>query len=80
MWKLLNIVSIVSIVNMKAEKRIPVTEKRWKELHSMKEPGQTYDALIEMLIKEHNRLKLIEKAREIREKEEEELVEVDLDE
>ena len=46
----------------------------------MKEPGQTYDALIEMLIKEHNRLKLIEKAREIREKEEEELVEVDLDE
>lgn len=64
---------------LKTEKRITLTEKRWKELHSMKEVDQTYDDLLEMLIKEHNRLKLIKKAREIREMDEEELVEVDLD-
>ncbi|MFO7792748.1 MAG: hypothetical protein ACQEQM_08575 [Thermoplasmatota archaeon] len=65
---------------MKAEKRIPVTEKRWKKLHSMKKPGQTYDELLEELIQEHNRLELIRKAKDIKDMEEEELVEVDLDE
>jgi len=78
--KVLNTVSIVSIVNMKAEKRIPVTEKRWEKLHSMKKPGQTYDELLKELIQEHNRLELIQKAKKVREMDEEELVEVDLDE
>ncbi len=65
---------------MRAEKRIPVTEKRWKELHNLKEPGETYDELLKKLIREHNRIKLAEKSARLREKNEEELVEVDLDE
>ena len=47
-------------------KHIPVTEKRWKELHSMKQAGQTYDDLLEELIKEHHRHQLAEKARAAR--------------
>ncbi|MFO7990846.1 MAG: hypothetical protein R6U61_00950 [Thermoplasmata archaeon] len=65
---------------MKAVKRIPVTEKIWEELHNLKNPGQTYDGLLEELIEEHNKLKLAERAKEIREMDDEELAEVDFDE
>ena len=49
-----------------ADKRIPVTEERWTELHELKQPGQTYDQLLEQLIKEHNRRELAERARNAR--------------
>lgn len=61
----------------KAEKRIPVTEERWKELNKLKEAGQTYDELLEELIKEYNRKELADKARKIRRSDKEELTELE---
>lgn len=61
----------------KADKRIPVTEERWKELNELKEAGQTYDELLEQLIKEHNRRQLAESARSVREADREELTSID---
>lgn len=62
---------------MPAEKRIPVTEERWTELHDLKQAGQTYDELLEELIQEHNRRELAEKARAMRAADEEELTPLD---
>jgi len=31
---------------MSADKRVPVTEETRRELHELKEPGQTYDDLL----------------------------------
>ena len=39
-------------------KRIPVSEERWKELGKLKEAGQTYDELMKELIQARNRLDL----------------------
>lgn len=61
----------------RAEKRIPVTEERWKELNDLKEAGQTYDELLAELIQEHNRRQLAERAREVREADAEELTPLD---
>lgn len=61
----------------RAEKRIPVTEERWRELNQLKEAGQTYDELLEELIQEHNRRQLAERAREVREADPEELTPLD---
>lgn len=60
-----------------ADKRIPVTEERWQELHDLKQPGQTYDQLLQELIQEHERRQLAERAREVREADEEELTSLD---
>jgi predicted CopG family antitoxin len=60
-----------------ANKRIPVTEERWKELSNLKEAGQTYDELVEELIQNYNRRQLAELAREVREADEEELTPID---
>lgn len=62
---------------MSADKRIPVTEERWKKLHQLKEPGQTYDELLEVLIQEHERRHLAERARAVREESSEELTSLD---
>jgi predicted CopG family antitoxin len=51
----------------KANKRIPVTEERWRELHDLKEPGQTWDEVIEDLVTEHKERRLAEMVREKRE-------------
>jgi predicted CopG family antitoxin len=61
----------------KANKRIPVTEERWKELNELKQAGQTYDDLLEELIQEHNRRQLAKKARKVRETSKEELTPLD---
>lgn len=61
-----NIDRIVNIVNTPASKRIPLSEERGKELHDLKEAGQTYDELLEELVREHRREKLAEKARKAR--------------
>lgn len=53
----------------KAEKRIPVTKQRWEELHNLKEPGQTYDDLLEQLIEEHKKARLFRDMGAIREDE-----------
>ncbi len=39
-----------------ADKRIPVTEERWEELHSLKGPGQTYDDLLAELVEKSQRI------------------------
>lgn len=53
-----------------ADKRIPVTEERWQQLHDLKEPGQTYDDLIENLVEEFKKARLMRDMQEIREEEE----------
>ena len=61
----------------RADKRIPVTEERWRELNDLKEAGQTYDELVEALIESYNRRELAERFREMREADEEELTSLD---
>jgi predicted CopG family antitoxin len=60
-----------------ASKRIPVTEERWKELNELKEAGETYDDLLGELIQEHQRRRLAERAKEVREADSEDLTSVD---
>lgn len=52
---------------MSADKRIPVSEERWRELGEMKDAGQTYDDLLEELIETHRKHRLAEMVREKRE-------------
>jgi hypothetical protein len=61
----------------KADKRIPVTEERWKELNELKGAGETYDELLAVLIREHQRRRLAERAREVRDADSEELTPLD---
>ncbi|MFC7026865.1 hypothetical protein ACFQJ5_03525 [Halomicroarcula sp. GCM10025324] len=60
-----------------ASKRIPVTEERWKELNELKEAGETYDDLLAELIQEHQRRRLAERTKEVREADSEELTSLD---
>lgn len=60
-----------------ASKRIPVTEERWKELNELKGAGETYDDLLGELIREHQRGRLAERAKEVREADSEELTSLD---
>jgi predicted CopG family antitoxin len=60
-----------------ANKRIPVTEERWKELNELKGAGETYDDLLGELIREHQRRRLAERAKEVREADSEELTSLD---
>lgn len=52
---------------MSADKRIPVSEERWRELGEMKDAGQTYDELLEELIQAHKQHRLAEMVRDKRE-------------
>jgi len=60
-----------------ASKRIPVTEERWRELNELKEAGETYDDLLGELIQEHQRRQLVERAKEVREADSEDLMSLD---
>ena len=51
----------------KADKRIPVTEERWEELHELKGAGQTFDELLEELIEEKKKKRLADMVRDKRE-------------
>jgi len=42
-----------------ATKRIPVTPETWAELHQMRNPGQTFDELLQDLIKAKQELNLL---------------------
>ena len=52
---------------MSADKRIPVTEETRKELHELKEPGQTYDDLLQELAQQRRRQDLEQRFRELEE-------------
>ena len=59
--------------NMSADKRIPVTEETRKELHALKEPGQTYDDLLQALAQQRRRQDLKRRFRELEDADAEEL-------
>ena len=50
---------------MSADKRIPVTEETRKELHELKEPGQTYDELLQELAQHRRRQELEQRLQEL---------------
>jgi predicted CopG family antitoxin len=52
---------------MSADKRIPVTEETRKELHELKEPGQTYDDLLKELAQQRRRRELEQRFQELEE-------------
>lgn len=52
---------------MVATKRIPVSQKIWEELNRLKEPGQTFDELLEELLEREKKLKLIKDMKRIEE-------------
>lgn len=56
---------------MAADKRIPVTEETRKELHDLKEPGQTYDDLLSELAQQRRRKELADRFRKMDESREE---------
>lgn len=58
---------------MSADKRIPVTEQTRKELHELKEPGQTYDDLLRELAQQRRRQNLEQRFRELEEADSDEL-------
>lgn len=58
-------------------KRIPVSENIWKKLGELKGAGETYDEVIEKMIKEHNRMELVRKMKKTEEMDREELVPLD---
>ncbi|MFO7792742.1 MAG: DUF7557 family protein [Thermoplasmatota archaeon] len=56
---------------MKADKKIRISEENRKRLHQMKDVGESYDEVIEELLKEHwkqNRKELFERIEENEEK------------
>jgi predicted CopG family antitoxin len=58
---------------MSADKRIPVTEETRKELHELKEPGQTYDDLLKELAQQRRRQDLEQRFQELEEADRDEL-------
>ena len=58
---------------MSADKRLPVTEETRKELHELKEPGQTYDDLLKELAQQRRRQDLEQRFQELEEADRDEL-------
>lgn len=52
---------------MSSDARIPVSKDLHRELHMMKEPGQTYDELLSELVRQHKKRKLMDRLDEIEE-------------
>ena len=46
---------------MSADKRIPVTKETREQLHDLKNPGQTYDDLLQELAQQRRRAELAER-------------------
>lgn len=59
---------------MSAEKRIRVSEERREQLHEMKGVGESYDEVLEGLIREHNRRELAKRMRDVDEMDADEMV------
>ena len=62
---------------MSADKRIPVTEETRKELHELKEPGQTYDDLLQELVQQRRRQELERRFQDLEETDSDELTPLD---
>ena len=58
---------------MSADKRIPVTEETRKELHELKERGQTYDELLQELAQQRRRQDLEQRFQELEDADSDEL-------
>ena len=58
---------------MSADKRIPVTEETRKELHKLKNPGQTYDDLLQELAQQRRRQDLEQRFQELEDADRDEL-------
>ena len=58
---------------MSADKRLPVTEETRKELHELKEPGQTYDDLLKELAQQRRRQDLKQRLQKLEEPDRDEL-------
>ena len=58
---------------MSADKRIPVTEETRKELHQLKEPGQTYDDLLQELAQQRRRQDLEQRFQDLEDADRDEL-------
>ncbi len=58
-------------------KRIPVSENIWKRLGDLKSAGETYDEVLEKMIRDHNRMELARKMKRVEEENREELVSLD---
>lgn len=52
---------------MAATKRIPVSEETWKKLGKEKEPGQTWDELLEELYIEVEKVRVVKNSRNAKE-------------
>lgn len=74
---ILNIVSVVNSMASELEKRIPVSEETWQELGAMKAAGETYDDLLQEMIQEHNRKRLMEKMERVEEMDADDLMKLD---
>lgn len=61
--------TILTVFTMTATKRIPVSEETWKKLGQDKEPGQTWDELLEEMKIELEKHRLAKNAREMKEEE-----------
>jgi predicted CopG family antitoxin len=59
---------------MSADKKIRVSEDSRKQLHDLKEPGDSYDDVIQELVWEHNQAELAERMRETDEMDSDEFV------
>ncbi|PTD94084.1 hypothetical protein C9439_04385 [archaeon SCG-AAA382B04] len=55
---------------MGLNKRVPVSQERWKELSNLKEPGQTYDELLKELVEMKKKKKLFKDIEEIKKNQE----------
>ncbi|AWB27804.1 hypothetical protein [Halococcoides cellulosivorans] len=62
---------------MSADKRIPVTEETRKELHDLKEPGQTYDDLLQELAQQRRREDLEQRFQDLEDADSDELTALD---
>lgn len=62
---------------MSADKRIPVTEETRKELHDLKEPGQTYDNLLREMAQHRRRQELEQRFQELEEADRDDLTLLD---
>jgi len=61
---------------MSADKRIPVTEETRTELHELKEPGETYDELLQDLAQHRRRHELEQRFQTLEDQDRSELTEL----
>ena len=58
-------------------KKVSISKGIWDELTKIKSPDESYDELLEEMIREHNRLELQKKMKRVEEADKEELVSLD---